>query len=120
MTAENNEVTNQLLERIADALERLAPPTSQPLDLDQADAFIWHAESEQLEPVERVNRIAFGLLQGIDRRPDDEDESAPEILRDPLQPGSGGRQPAHRGPWTRTTRRRSEMGRLGAGPGPPL
>ncbi len=70
MTAENNEGTNQLLQRIADALERVAPPTSSPMDLDLADAFIWHAEREQLDPVERVNRIAFGLLQGIDRQAD--------------------------------------------------
>ena len=70
MTAEKNEEINLLLARIADALERIAPPTGFPLDLDQADAFIWNAESEQLEPVERVNRIAFALLQGIDRQAD--------------------------------------------------
>ncbi len=31
-----------LVTRIADALERLAPPPAAPLDLAQADAFVWH------------------------------------------------------------------------------
>jgi hypothetical protein len=56
-----------LLHRIADALERLAPPAPAPFDLDAGDAFVWHAESGRLEPVSQVNRVAIGLLRGIDR-----------------------------------------------------
>jgi uncharacterized protein len=56
-----------LLYRIADALERLAPAAAAVNDLDAADAFIWHAEREWLEPVPIVNRVALGLLRGIDR-----------------------------------------------------
>jgi predicted AAA+ superfamily ATPase len=56
-----------LLYRIADALERLAPATAAVNDLTAADAFIWHAEREWLEPVPVVNRVALGLLRGIDR-----------------------------------------------------
>jgi uncharacterized protein len=56
-----------LLTRIAESLERLAPPASPKNDLDSADAFIWHAEGEWLEPVETVNRVDLGLLRGIDR-----------------------------------------------------
>jgi predicted AAA+ superfamily ATPase len=56
-----------LLRRIADALERLAPAASAVNDLAAADAFIWHAEREWLEPVPVVNRVALGLLRGIDR-----------------------------------------------------
>ncbi len=54
-----------LLARIADALERLAPPPPRPTDLDAADAFIWHAQPEGLEPVYKVNRVDVSLLQGI-------------------------------------------------------
>src|SRR5262249_55338789 len=36
-------------------------------DLDAADAFIWHADREWLEPIPAVNRVALGLLRGIDR-----------------------------------------------------
>ena len=56
-----------LLHRIADALERLAPPRPGASDLDAADAFIWHAEGGFLEPVPTVNRVAIELLRGIDR-----------------------------------------------------
>jgi uncharacterized protein len=56
-----------LLHRIADALERLAPAGAAVNDLDAADAFVWHAEHEWLEPVESVNRVPLGLLRGIDR-----------------------------------------------------
>jgi len=56
-----------LLHRIADALERLAPAAAAVNDLEVADAFIWHADREWLEPVPVVNRVALGLLRGIDR-----------------------------------------------------
>ena len=56
-----------LLQRIAAALERLAPAPAPPADLDAADAFIWHADPGWLEPVAEVNRIEIGLLRGIDR-----------------------------------------------------
>jgi predicted AAA+ superfamily ATPase len=56
-----------LLHRIADALERLAPVAARLNDLDAADAFVWHADQEWLEPVVQVNRVALGLLRGIDR-----------------------------------------------------
>jgi uncharacterized protein len=56
-----------LLTRVADALERLAPPAPPKSDLHAADAFIWHAEGDWLEPVPEVNRVELGLLKGIDR-----------------------------------------------------
>ncbi|MCP4328086.1 MAG: ATP-binding protein [Alphaproteobacteria bacterium] len=56
--------------RIADALERLAPAPPDRANLDAADAFIWHAESERLEPVLKVNRIDLSLLCGISRQID--------------------------------------------------
>ena len=56
-----------LLIRVADALERLAPPAPPKNDLAAADAFIWHAEGEWLEPVQTVNRVEIDLLRGIDR-----------------------------------------------------
>jgi predicted AAA+ superfamily ATPase len=56
-----------LLHRIADALERLAPPAPPVIDFDTGDAFIWHADRGWLEPIYQVNRIEIGLLRGIDR-----------------------------------------------------
>jgi predicted AAA+ superfamily ATPase len=57
-----------LLTRIADALERLAPPPPAELDLSVADAFVWHPVPGVLAPVWRVSRVEIGLLKGIDRQ----------------------------------------------------
>ncbi len=56
------------LERIARALEALGPaPPTNGLKLDSADAFVWHADGDHIEPVMAVNRIELNLLVGIDR-----------------------------------------------------
>ena len=55
-----------VLERIAHALERLAPQRATLADLTAADAFIWHPDG-RLAPVKRVNRVEMSLLKGIDR-----------------------------------------------------
>jgi hypothetical protein len=55
------------LERIAAALERLAPAPAPPLDFAAADAFVWHPERSRLAGVRRVNRVEMSLLRGIDR-----------------------------------------------------
>jgi uncharacterized protein len=56
-----------LLQRIADALERLAPPAAPATDLEASDAFVWHADRGWLEPIREVNRVEIGLLRGIER-----------------------------------------------------
>jgi len=56
-----------LFRRIAEALERLAPPPPHAVDLGAADAFVWNGERLALEPVKSVNRVALELLQGIDQ-----------------------------------------------------
>ncbi len=55
-----------LLTRIADALERLAPPAAIKADFDAAEAFVWQADEKYLQPVPKVNRVAMPLLKGID------------------------------------------------------
>ncbi len=59
-----------LLGRIADALDRLSPPPAGRLDLDGADAFVWHADEATLEPIAKVSRIDLHLLQGIESQCD--------------------------------------------------
>ncbi len=56
-----------VLRRIADALERLAPPMQERPDFESADAFVWHAAGRYLSPVPKVNRVEMALLRGIDR-----------------------------------------------------
>jgi predicted AAA+ superfamily ATPase len=59
--------SSDTLERIAAGLERLAPPPPAAPDFVAADAFVWHPQGHRLSPVARVNRVAMGLLKGIDR-----------------------------------------------------
>jgi len=59
-----------LMNRIAQALERLAPAAATPNVPADADAFIWHADASRLEPVHEVNRLDIAQLVGIDRARD--------------------------------------------------
>jgi hypothetical protein len=56
-----------VLARIANALERLAPQRAAVPDFAGADAFVWHPDGRRLAPVKRVNRVEMSLLKGIDR-----------------------------------------------------
>ncbi|KGJ16521.1 ATP-binding protein [Paracoccus sanguinis] len=58
------------LERIADALDRLAPPPAPPPSFAEADAYVWHTAPDRLEPVARVNRVPLDQLVAIDRARD--------------------------------------------------
>ncbi|MBT5350718.1 MAG: ATP-binding protein [Rhodospirillales bacterium] len=64
-----SEIHHALL-RIADALERLAPPAPSDNDLGASDAFVWHADGGWLQPVVNINRIELALLKGIDHQAD--------------------------------------------------
>ena len=59
-----------LLARIADSLDRLAPPLPPEADLDATNAFVWRANPPGLQPIETVNRVDMVLLKGIDRARD--------------------------------------------------
>ena len=57
----------QILQRIAEALDRLAPPSPSGPDFSAAEAFVWQPEGRKLAPVRHVNRVEMSLLKGIDR-----------------------------------------------------
>jgi hypothetical protein len=58
------------IERLAAALERMAPPPAPPIDFDAAEAFVWQSSPEAFLPVPRVSRQPLGLLKGIERAAD--------------------------------------------------
>ena len=66
----NTQPLESLLARIADALERLAPRPPAAVDINAADAFVWHAEGARLDPVLKINRVDLDLLRGIERQRD--------------------------------------------------
>ena len=57
------------LDRIAAALERLAPAPMPAPDFT-AEAFVWHTSPDRLEPVAHVSRVDLGLLIGVNRSRD--------------------------------------------------
>ena len=65
-----NKNLQPLLNRVADALDRLAPRSMAEPNFGAAEAFVWHTDGERLEPVETVNRVDLDLLLGIDRARD--------------------------------------------------
>lgn len=58
------------LDRIAAALERMAPAPLPTPDFNAAAAFVWHTGPDRLEPVQNVSRVALDLLIGVDRSRD--------------------------------------------------
>jgi predicted AAA+ superfamily ATPase len=53
------------LERIARALERLAPPPPLEPDFNAAEAFVWQPQPESFSPVAQVNRVPIALLKSV-------------------------------------------------------
>jgi predicted AAA+ superfamily ATPase len=58
------------LRRMAEALERLAPPPLPAPDFRAGSAFVWHPDPDRVDPVKRVNRVELSLLVGVDRARD--------------------------------------------------
>ena len=55
-----------LLERIANALDRMAPPEKKIDNLDKSEGFVYDSKSGLVRPIQQINRIPISLLQGID------------------------------------------------------
>jgi uncharacterized protein len=55
------------LERLAAALERMAPRPGPVFDFDAAEAFVWQSSPAAFMAVPHVNRQPLDLLKGIDR-----------------------------------------------------
>ena len=61
----SNKTTNDILIRIADALDRLAPSEKKINNLDDGDGFIYDSKTGLIRPINNINRIPIDLLQGI-------------------------------------------------------
>ena len=62
----NNDKSIFLLERIANALDRLAPPEKKIDDLHKSEGFVYDSKTGLIRPIEGINRIPISLLQGIE------------------------------------------------------
>ena len=66
-TPARDPLADNALDRIADALERLAPPPASGPSFTEASAYIWQPDPDRLEPVETVARVDLVQLIGIER-----------------------------------------------------
>ncbi len=62
----NNNKSIFLLERIANALDRLAPPEKKIDNLHKSEGFVYDSKTGLIRPIEGINRIPISLLQGIE------------------------------------------------------
>lgn len=62
------EIDNDLLRRLAEALERMAPPPPPMQSLESAEAYVWQTKPERLMPVHQINRLDLDLLKGIEQQ----------------------------------------------------
>ena len=67
MIKENDlEQIKKIFNRIADALERIAPSYQFPNDLNDAEGFIWEAQLRKLQTIDKIERLPLTCLQGIE------------------------------------------------------
>ena len=60
----------RVLQRIAQAIERLGPPPEPKIDIKSANAYVWSAEHKNLIPVAEMQYMPLPLLKGIDQSRD--------------------------------------------------
>ena len=63
-------MTQDSLDRIVLALERMSPAPLKAPDFTATEAFLWHTCPDQLEPITKVSLVDLSLLVGIDRSRD--------------------------------------------------
>ena len=63
-------MSEKVLHRIAEALERMAPAPAPEPSFTEASAYVWQPDPDRLEPVSEVSRVDLVQLIGIDRSRD--------------------------------------------------
>lgn len=66
VTEDHNALILAEIRRLTAAVERLAGPPPAVNDWAAADCFVWSPARQHLQPVPRPNRVALGLIRGVD------------------------------------------------------
>lgn len=61
----NDKDLQPVLNRIADALERLAPLPVDESTLPKAEGYVWEADTKQCRPIDKIARLPLSVLRGI-------------------------------------------------------
>ena len=64
------DINQDILNRIAEALERISPNIDEKIDLSKSDGFVYDDNLKNLKPVEKISRIPIQLLKGLETQKD--------------------------------------------------
>ena len=64
------DINQEILNRIADALERISPNIDEKIDLSKSDGFVYDDSLKNLKPVKKISRVPIQLLKGLENQKD--------------------------------------------------
>ena len=64
------DINQEILNRIAEALERISPNIDEKIDLSKSDGFVYDDNLKNLKPVEKISRVPIQLLKGLENQKD--------------------------------------------------
>ena len=64
------DVNQEILNRIAEALERISPNIDEKIDLSKSDGFVYDDSLKNLKPVKKISRVPIQLLKGLENQKD--------------------------------------------------
>ena len=64
------DINQEILNRIAEALERISPNIDEKIDLSKSNGFVYDDSLKNLKPVKKISRIPIQLLKGLENQKD--------------------------------------------------
>ena len=64
------DINQEILSRIAEALERISPNIDEKIDLSKSDGFVYDDNLKNLKPIKKISRIPIQLLKGLENQKD--------------------------------------------------
>jgi len=64
------DINQEILNRIAKALERISPNIDEKIDLSKSDGFVYDDSLKNLKPVKKISRVPIQLLKGLENQKD--------------------------------------------------
>jgi len=64
------DINHEILNRIAEALERISPNIEEKIDLSKSDGFVYDDSLKNLKPVKKISRVPIQLLKGLENQKD--------------------------------------------------